>query len=144
MANLPSALRALLETESSAALPRLTHNTAQTRFVEVNSVRYAYRQFGAATGTPLVFLQHFCGGLDHWDPEVTNGLGKDRPVILFNVRRNAAAFAAPRPYPGKGRRVVASDESSEEGSKGSVGTEAVIDTAAAGNRSTNRVRLAVP
>jgi pimeloyl-ACP methyl ester carboxylesterase len=61
-----------------------THNTAKTQFVGTNGIRYAYRQFGTATGTPLLFLQHFRGGLDHWDPAVTDGLAKDRPVILFN------------------------------------------------------------
>ena len=61
-----------------------THNTAKTRFTEVNGVRYAYRRFGTETKTPIVFLQHFRGGLDNWDPKVTDGLAKDRPVILFN------------------------------------------------------------
>jgi pimeloyl-ACP methyl ester carboxylesterase len=61
-----------------------THVTAPTRFVEVNGIGYAYRRFGAETGTPLLFLQHFRGGLDNWDPLVTDGLAKGRPVILFN------------------------------------------------------------
>ncbi len=61
-----------------------THVTTPTRFVEANGIRYAYRRFGAETGTPLVFLQHFRGGLDNWDPSVTDGLAKGRPVILFN------------------------------------------------------------
>ena len=61
-----------------------THVTAPTRFVEAGGVGYAYRRFGAETGTPLVFLQHFRGGLDNWDPLVTDGLAQGRPVILFN------------------------------------------------------------
>jgi pimeloyl-ACP methyl ester carboxylesterase len=61
-----------------------THVTAPTRFVEAGGIRYAYRRFGAETGTPLVFLQHFRGGLDNWDPLVTDGLAQGRPVILFN------------------------------------------------------------
>jgi len=61
-----------------------SHNTAPILFIEANSIHYAYRRFGAATGTPVVFLQHFRGGLDNWDPLVTDGLAKDRPVILFN------------------------------------------------------------
>jgi pimeloyl-ACP methyl ester carboxylesterase len=61
-----------------------THLTAPTRFVEANGIRYAYRRFGSESGTPLVFLQHFRGGLDHWDPIVTDGLAQGRPVILFN------------------------------------------------------------
>ncbi|MBQ9056477.1 alpha/beta hydrolase [Rhodococcus sp. (in: high G+C Gram-positive bacteria)] len=61
-----------------------THVTAPTRFVEADGVRYAYRRFGSETGVPLVFLQHFRGGLDNWDPSVTDGLATGRPVILFN------------------------------------------------------------
>ena len=61
-----------------------THVTAPTRFVEVGGIRYAYRRFGAETGTPLVFLQHFRGGLDNWDPLVTDLLAQQRSVILFN------------------------------------------------------------
>ena len=60
------------------------HITAPTRFVEVGGIRYAYRRFGSESGTPLVFLQHFRGGLDNWDPLVTDGLAQGRPVILFN------------------------------------------------------------
>jgi pimeloyl-ACP methyl ester carboxylesterase len=52
--------------------------------VTANGVRYAYRRFGADTGTPLVFLQHFRGGMDHWDPAVTDGLAANRPVVLFD------------------------------------------------------------
>jgi pimeloyl-ACP methyl ester carboxylesterase len=61
-----------------------THVTAPTRYVEANGIRYAYRRFGSESGTPLVFLQHFRGGLDNWDPLVTDGLAQGRPVILFN------------------------------------------------------------
>jgi len=61
-----------------------THVTAPTSFVEAGGIRYAYRRFGAETGTPLVFLQHFRGGLDNWDPLVTDLLAQERSVILFN------------------------------------------------------------
>ncbi len=60
------------------------HNSASTQFVEVDDVQYAYRRFGADSGVPLVFFQHFRGGLDNWDPRVTDGLAADRPVILYN------------------------------------------------------------
>ena len=72
-----------------------THNTAKTRFVEVGGVTYAYRRFGKATRTPVVFLQHFRGGLDNWDPNVTDGLAKDRPVILFNNAGVASSGGEP-------------------------------------------------
>ena len=61
-----------------------THQTAPTQFVEANGIRFAYRRFGKAGGVPLVFNQHFIGTMDHWDPAVTNGLAKDREIILFN------------------------------------------------------------
>jgi len=57
---------------------------AHTQFVEANGVRFAYRRFGQEGGTPLVFMQHFRGGMDHWDPAVTDGFAKNRPVILFD------------------------------------------------------------
>ena len=55
-------------TTETAGPSRDSHETAPTRFVAANGVRYAYRRFGAETGTPVVFLQHFRGGMDHWDP----------------------------------------------------------------------------
>src|SRR6202790_3483851 len=61
-----------------------THTTAPTRYVEAGGIRYAYRHFGADTGIPLLFLQHFRGGMDNWDPLLTDGFARDRPVILFN------------------------------------------------------------
>jgi pimeloyl-ACP methyl ester carboxylesterase len=61
-----------------------THQTAPTQFVEANGIRFAYRRFGKSGGVPLVFNQHFTGTMDHWDPAVTDGLAKEREVILFN------------------------------------------------------------
>jgi pimeloyl-ACP methyl ester carboxylesterase len=61
-----------------------THITAPTQFIEAKGISFAYRRFGKRTGVPLLFMQHFRGGLDHWDPAITDGFGKDRPVILFD------------------------------------------------------------
>src|SRR6202011_1330219 len=61
-----------------------THQTAPTQFVEANGIRFAYRRFGKAPSVPLVFNQHFTGTMDHWDPAVTDGLAREREVILFN------------------------------------------------------------
>lgn len=57
---------------------------AKTEFIEAGGIRFAFRRFGAATGTPVVFLQHFTGNMDSWDPAVVNGLAETRPVIVFN------------------------------------------------------------
>jgi len=60
------------------------HQTAPTQFVEADGIRFAYRRFGKAGGVPIVFNQHYLGTMDYWDPAVTDGLARDREVILFN------------------------------------------------------------
>ncbi len=60
------------------------HATAPTQFVESSGIRFAFRRFGREDGTPLLFMQHFRGGMDHWDPAVIDGLAENRPVILFD------------------------------------------------------------
>jgi pimeloyl-ACP methyl ester carboxylesterase len=57
--------------------------TAPTRFIKTSLETYAYRRFGEGSAPPLVFLQHFTGTLDNWDPAVTDALARDREVILF-------------------------------------------------------------
>src|SRR6202047_668735 len=61
-----------------------THQTAPTQFVEANGIHFAYRRFGKTGGVPIVFNQHYIGTMDYWDPTVTDGLARDREVILFN------------------------------------------------------------
>jgi pimeloyl-ACP methyl ester carboxylesterase len=61
-----------------------SNTTAPTHFVDANGLRYAYRRFGKSTGRPLLFLQHFTGTLDNWDPAVADPLAAGREVILFD------------------------------------------------------------
>jgi pimeloyl-ACP methyl ester carboxylesterase len=72
-----------------------THNSAKTQFLETNGVRYAYRRFGSGNRPPLLCLQHFRGGLDNWDPQVTDGLAQGRSVILFNNAGIASSSGQP-------------------------------------------------
>jgi pimeloyl-ACP methyl ester carboxylesterase len=58
--------------------------TAPTQFLEMANQRYAYRRFGDGPGLPLLFLQHFTGTLDNWDPAVTDPLASRSEVILFD------------------------------------------------------------
>ena len=51
---------------------RQTHDTAPTRFVEADGIRFAYRRFGNPIGTPIVLLQHLMGNLDNYDPAITD------------------------------------------------------------------------
>lgn len=61
-----------------------THETAPTQYVDVKGSKFAYRSFGKQGGVPLVFLQHFTGTMDNWDPALTNALAKNHHVVLFN------------------------------------------------------------
>ena len=60
------------------------YETAPNQFVEVKNQRYAYRRFGKAGGVPILFLQHFRGTMDNWDPAVTNPLAQELDIILFD------------------------------------------------------------
>ena len=61
----------------------VSNTTAPTQFITAGDNKYAYRQFGSGPGLPLLFLQHFTGTLDGWDPAVTDPLAIGRSVILF-------------------------------------------------------------
>jgi pimeloyl-ACP methyl ester carboxylesterase len=73
-----------------------SHATAPTEFLEVDGAPIAFRKFGQEVGTPLLFLNHYRAGMDHWDPLVTDGLAQGRPVILYDYRGVAGSSADPR------------------------------------------------
>lgn len=65
-------------TYTAATAPTLTVDGA-------NGVRYAYRRFGnTAGGTPMVFLIHFRGNLDNWDPALVDAIAANQEVILVD------------------------------------------------------------
>ena len=67
------------------------------RVTTPNGIDYAYRRFGNTTaGTPVVFLQHFRGNIDNWDPALIDAIAADREVILFdNVGVGATSGTTP-------------------------------------------------
>lgn len=60
------------------------HQTTPTLFADAVGKTFSYRKFGTEAGTPLLFLQHFTGTMDNWDPILTNTLAQTRPIILFD------------------------------------------------------------
>jgi pimeloyl-ACP methyl ester carboxylesterase len=58
--------------------------SARTRFLHAGTETYAYRRFGGGPARPLLFLQHFMGTFDNWDPSVADPLASGREVILFD------------------------------------------------------------
>ena len=85
-----------------------THQTAPTQFVEDNGIRFAYRRFGKQAGVPLVFNQHYLGTMDYWDPAVTDGLAKEREVILFdNTGVSSSSGQVPTSFQEMGANAIA-------------------------------------
>jgi pimeloyl-ACP methyl ester carboxylesterase len=76
-----------------------THDTVPTEFIEAGGIQFAYRRFGGGSGAPLgavtrvplVFIQHFMGNLDDFDPALTDAFAADREVILFDNAGVAAS-----------------------------------------------------
>ena len=62
--------------------------TAENRSVAIDGASLVYRCFGnKQTNTPpLLFLQHFRGNLDNWDPALVDRLAQDRKVTLLANR----------------------------------------------------------
>jgi pimeloyl-ACP methyl ester carboxylesterase len=85
-----------------------THQTAPTQFIEAAGIRFAYRRFGKAGGVPLVFNRHYLGTMDYWDPTVTDGLARDREVILFdNAGVSSSSGEVPTTFEQMGANAVA-------------------------------------
>jgi pimeloyl-ACP methyl ester carboxylesterase len=75
-----------------------------------NHVAYAYRRFGDSTGgqPPLVFLQHFRGNLDNWDPLLIDTIAQRCEVILFdNTGVGLSSGTVPRTVTAMARDAIA-------------------------------------
>jgi pimeloyl-ACP methyl ester carboxylesterase len=71
----------------SHATQTVSQLTAPTLTVEAGTgVTYAYRRFGRRDDRwpPLLFLQHFRGNLDNWDPVLVDTIAAHREVILLD------------------------------------------------------------
>ncbi|MEU0075996.1 alpha/beta hydrolase [Streptomyces sp. NPDC006332] len=65
--------------ESASTAPNL-------RVKAANGVTYQYRRFGHPSpgSVPLVFLQHYRGTLDNWDPKLIDTIAAKREVVLVD------------------------------------------------------------
>lgn len=64
----------------------VTWKDVPTRTIDVKGVPFAYRELGAASQVPVVFLHHFTAVLDDWDPRVIDGIAEHHRVIAFDNR----------------------------------------------------------
>jgi pimeloyl-ACP methyl ester carboxylesterase len=94
--------------EGTISVSAATNITAPTQFVRANNETYAYRRFGTGAKQPLLFLQHFTGTLDNWDPAVTDRLASDRDVILFeNAGLGRSTGSVPQSVAGMAKHALA-------------------------------------
>ncbi|MCE4267294.1 alpha/beta fold hydrolase [Rhodococcus globerulus] len=63
-----------------------TWKDVPTSSINVDGVRYVYRELGANSEVPVVFLHHFAAVLDDWDPRVIDGIATQHRVIAFDNR----------------------------------------------------------
>jgi pimeloyl-ACP methyl ester carboxylesterase/predicted SnoaL-like aldol condensation-catalyzing enzyme len=65
----------------------MSQESVKNEYIDVFGNKIAYRYFGTETNkNPLVFMQHYYGNMDHWDPVVTHAFAQDRKVLIFNYQ----------------------------------------------------------
>ncbi|MGW3747149.1 alpha/beta fold hydrolase [Streptomyces sp. NPDC005146] len=75
-----------LERSTPRQEPPAAYKDTANRVVRASGMRFAYRDLGPRTGTPVVFLVHLAGVLDNWDPRVVDGIAAEHRVITFDNR----------------------------------------------------------
>lgn len=79
-----------------------------TRTVDVGGTDFAYRELGAGSDVPVVFLHHFTAVLDDWDPRVIDGIAAEHRVIAFDNRGvGASGGSVPHTVEEMGRDAIA-------------------------------------
>jgi pimeloyl-ACP methyl ester carboxylesterase len=68
------------------AIGRTTYANAPTKTIDVAGTTFAYRELGATSGVPVLFLNHLGAVLDNWDPRVVDGIAAKHRVIVFDNR----------------------------------------------------------
>ncbi len=53
--------------QQSQTKSRNTWTNASTRSADVSGTEFVYRQLGADSGVPVIFLNHLAAELDRWD-----------------------------------------------------------------------------
>lgn len=85
----------------------LTWRDVPTRTVDVGGVPFAYRELGADSGVPVVFLHHFTAVLDDWDPRVIDGMAAEHRVAFDNRGVGASGGSVPPTIEEMGRDAIA-------------------------------------
>jgi pimeloyl-ACP methyl ester carboxylesterase len=86
----------------------MTYANAPTKTVDIAGTTFAYRELGATSGVPVIFLNHLAAVLDNWDPRVVDGIAAKRRVIVFDNRGiGASGGSTPKTVGGMARDAIA-------------------------------------
>ena len=80
----PSPYLAFVPGDEGSELAISNYSAPNLRVQGPTGTTYAYRRFGKAGTIPVVFLQHFRGNLDNWDPALVDDIAAEREVILVD------------------------------------------------------------
>jgi pimeloyl-ACP methyl ester carboxylesterase len=95
-------------TDTELGPSQLTVPTLEARAQD--GITYAYRRWGrsAVDHPPLLFLQHFRGNLDNWDPALIDAIAEEREVVLLDNRGvGRSSGAVPRTVTEMARDAIA-------------------------------------
>jgi len=75
-----------VDIQERETMAETTYANALNRTVDVGGTTFAYRELGATSGVPVIFLNHLAAVLDNWDPRVVDGIAAKHRVIVFDNR----------------------------------------------------------
>ncbi|MES2797608.1 MAG: alpha/beta hydrolase [Bacteroidota bacterium] len=73
-------------TTTNAQSGNYSYATVPTKFVEANSIKFAYRSYGKAGDIPVIYFNHLTANLDNCDPRIMDAIAAERPIISFDYR----------------------------------------------------------
>ena len=96
------------EATTERQMSNVNWKNVPTRTIDVGGVPFAYRELGADSSVPVIFLHHLMAVLDDWDPRVINGIAEQRRVIAFDNRGvGASGGLVPHSVEEMGRDAIA-------------------------------------
>src|SRR5262249_48783599 len=74
----------MMSFNSFAAKAGTRNNLGETKTINVDDTKIAYRIYGDKKEIPIVLLAPLGSSMDDWDPAVINGLTRYSPVVVFD------------------------------------------------------------
>jgi Predicted hydrolases or acyltransferases (alpha/beta hydrolase superfamily) len=62
------------------------YKTVETKMINVNGTKFAYRELGEQSEIPVIFLNHLTANIDDCDPAVIEGIARAHHIIVFDNR----------------------------------------------------------